>query len=971
MAVGQGSMKMLCIFISILCLNVIECQLISTSRAPDSTLRANGSLSSCASQTEASSLTYLVDTTGSMADDFQQLKIVNDWLLDRVIARFPCGVRRYTMVEFNDPGFGPSYATDSKTQFSLFFKNLTANGGGDCPELALSGLKLALETSPPSSFILVLTDASAKDYSDPVLLNDIYSLINSKKSQVSFLITGLCAGLTDPQFLIYRNISSRSFGHVFQVTLADLGKVFFYLDLTLSRPVNSSTPLFSGDYNTNGSYTKTFPVSQPYPALILTTDGLNTTLRLIGPNAREVEPTRIISESWGSMYQVKNPQLGIWSMNISAASAHSIRVEGFTATNISTPARCSDCHSNATCEVYFGVPECSCKDGFIGDGFKCSDIDECLNPWSNNCTNAICINTFGSFTCSCYYGYTLDARNACVDINECSIPSLSRCHAVAMCTNYPGSYACTCPPGFFGDGYACEPNECNTNSCGIGRDCVKGLGSYSCFDPCMNHTVLNEPWRSTLYTSGSISVNCDSVKKGWYRFIGSGGARMSEVCVPQLRCNTHAPMWINGSHPTTTDRIVNRTACANWGSSCCFWSTFVQIKMCPGGYFVYNITSTPACHLTYCTDPTYVDNPCSCTAEEECKEVNGVQGCYCKKNGSITDAANLQPKLKCSKNEFGASFQSCQLENMGFNTSNIRIKDSRCVGSLDRNVTNMVTFMHPTRAGQCGTQLFTNETHATYTNMIFLAMRSDQIITRDRELNISYSCTYPLDMKLSLLTALKPMTSSLSISYGGTGEFKLLMAIYRDPGYLSPYDAAEVSLSTKDYLYVGVMLDGGDPSQFNLVMRNCYATPSSSASDPIKYFIIKDSCPNKQDLTISVPENGRSTQGRFSVQMFKFLGDYNFVYLHCETRLCDTSKGPCAPSCSGVRSSSDDGDQQSYNLTVGPMMQRAVGAPTGSSEESLHFKNFLKYVKFSFPQTFGLVTAIFKFGINMIRAFPL
>ncbi|XP_069503271.1 uromodulin isoform X2 [Ambystoma mexicanum] len=875
----------------------------------------------CASSTEGASLTYLVDTTGSMTDDLQQLKIANDWLLDRVSARFPCGVRKYTMVEFNDPGVGPSYSTNSKTQFAAFFKNLTATGGDDCPELAMKGLKLALETSPPNSFILVLTDASAKDYNDAILLNDIYSLISTKKSQVSFLITGLCGGLNDPQFLIYRNISVRSFGHVFQVTLADLGKVFYYLDLTLSRPINSSTPLFSGDSDIIGTYSRSFQVLRPYTALILTTDGVITSVKLVSPNAREAEVKKIISESWGLMYQVKNPALGTWSLNITATNGHGVRVEGFTATNTSTTARCSDCHSNATCEEYVGVQECVCKDGFIGDGFNCSDDNECAYSWSNNCTTGYCVNTFGSYTCRCSPGFILDSGNICRDINECLRSDLNNCHPLATCLNIYGSFVCTCPPGYFGDGRVCEPNECTAVSCGPGKDCLKMVGSFSCFDPCLNHTVLNEFWRSSSYGPGALPLNCDSTKKGWYRFTGIGGVRMPDTCVPQLKCSTHAPMWVNGSHPTLEDRIVNRTACAHWSSGCCTWSTSIQIKMCPGGFYVYNITGIPACHLSYCTDPFYQESQCSCTADEECREVNGVSGCYCKTTNSSTDIASWRPQLKCNKNEFGASFRTCQLESLGFNTSSMRLKDISCAGFQDRNVTNLITFMHPMRAGQCGTQLLTNVTHATYMNTIFLSPRSDQIITRDKEINISYSCTYPLDMKLSLLTAVRPMSSSLSIHFGDTGEFKLKMAIYRDQSYLLPYEGPEVSISTKDILYVGLMLDGGDTSQFILVMRNCYATPTNNASDPIKYYIIKDSCPNKQDLTIHVAENGVSTNGRFSVQMFKFVGNYNLVHLHCETKLCDVRNSPCMPSCSGLRygSGNDNGNETDYCMSAGPM----------------------------------------------------
>lgn len=42
-------------------------------------------------------------------------------------------------------------------------------------------------------------------------------------------------------------------------------------------------------------------------------------------------------------------------------------------------------------------------------------------------------------------------------------------------------------------------------------------------------------------------------------------------------------------------------------------------------------------------------------------------------------------------------------------------------------------------------------------------------------------------------------------------------------------------------------------------------------------------------------ENGESPQGRFSVQMFRFAGNYDLVYLHCEVYLCDSVNEKCKP----------------------------------------------------------------------------
>lgn len=94
---------------------------------------------------------------------------------------------------------------------------------------------------------------------------------------------------------------------------------------------------------------------------------------------------------------------------------------------------------------------------------------------------------------------------------------------------------------------------------------------------------------------------CDSDKHGWYRFVGDGGVRMPETCVPILRCQTEAPMWLNGTHPTLKEGIVTRTACAHWSGNCCLWKTQVLVKACPGEFYVYQLERTPECNLRYCT----------------------------------------------------------------------------------------------------------------------------------------------------------------------------------------------------------------------------------------------------------------------------------------------------------------------------------------------------------------------------------
>ncbi|KAK6466628.1 uromodulin-like [Huso huso] len=143
------------------------------------------------------------------------------------------------------------------------------------------------------------------------------------------------------------------------------------------------------------------------------------------------------------------------------------------------------------------------------------------------------------------------------------------------------------------------PLSCFNQPCLSGQDCI----TDSCVDPCQQYNVLDEPWRSTHFpVSSSSDPKCDRDLNGWYRFLVNESVRMPEACVPEYSCGTHAPMWINGTHPLETDGIVSRQSCGKWSSSCCYFTTTVHIKACPGNYHVYKFQGTPGCNLAYCAE---------------------------------------------------------------------------------------------------------------------------------------------------------------------------------------------------------------------------------------------------------------------------------------------------------------------------------------------------------------------------------
>ncbi|XP_051993059.1 von Willebrand factor A domain-containing protein 7-like [Xyrauchen texanus] len=183
---------------------------------------------------QTSVMAFVIDTTASMSDDIAEAKRVSFSIIDsrKGTSEEPS---EYILVAFNDPGFGPLIRTENADIFKEKMNSLTASGGGDAPEMCLSGLLLALAGAPPSSNIFVFTDAAAKDSE---LKSTIEALIESTKSTVNFMLTHSTSfrkrrsvserqssssrAMSQSEIQLYRDLAHASGGQVIEVTKATL-----------------------------------------------------------------------------------------------------------------------------------------------------------------------------------------------------------------------------------------------------------------------------------------------------------------------------------------------------------------------------------------------------------------------------------------------------------------------------------------------------------------------------------------------------------------------------------------------------------------------------------------------------------------------------------------------------------------------------------------------------------------------------
>jgi len=283
----------------------------------------------------AASLAFVFDTTGSMYDDLVQVIEGAAKILATTLAMREKPLYNYVLVPFHDPEVGPVTATTNPELFQRELRNLYVQGGGDCPEMSISGIQMALERSLPYSFIYVFTDARAKDYH---LTDDVLSLIQHKQSQVIFVMTGDCGDVLHPGFKAYEKIASTSSGQVFLLKKSQVNKILDFVRVAVqSRKVNLLAVDRNHSISTSGGqsfFNYDLPVDSKLQEFTISVSGQNPTIVITDPYGNTLTPenglTTLLDLKNALIVTVKNPKPGLWRLTIGSEGQATIRITGLS-----------------------------------------------------------------------------------------------------------------------------------------------------------------------------------------------------------------------------------------------------------------------------------------------------------------------------------------------------------------------------------------------------------------------------------------------------------------------------------------------------------------------------------------------------------------------------------------------------------------------------------------------------------------
>jgi hypothetical protein len=196
-------------------------------------------------------------------------------------------------------GVGPVLITSDPEVAKQTVNALTANGGGDCPELGLSGLYLALLNSLPNSNVYYFSDAGVKDAH---LELHVLAIASQRQSRIYIFLSGGCGrrrrrSLTERQ--VYEKLASATGGQIIAFSKSNIDEAIKLVRQANVTDGNSSlleeVSLLSVEDTTNGVViTKSYVVQSDSTIASITavlSDGGNANIQVGPPQGTVIRKT--------------------------------------------------------------------------------------------------------------------------------------------------------------------------------------------------------------------------------------------------------------------------------------------------------------------------------------------------------------------------------------------------------------------------------------------------------------------------------------------------------------------------------------------------------------------------------------------------------------------------------------------------------------------------------------------------------
>uniref|UniRef100_H2YU41 ZP domain-containing protein n=1 Tax=Ciona savignyi TaxID=51511 RepID=H2YU41_CIOSA len=189
----------------------------------------------------------------------------------------------------------------------------------------------------------------------------------------------------------------------------------------------------------------------------------------------------------------------------------------------------------------------------------------------------------------------------------------------------------------------------------------------------------------------------------------------------------------------------------------------------------------------------------------------------------------------------------------------------------------------------CGTSVQHETDDYVYSNTVMFTTSTSNTVVMNMQ------CRYEDKYVVSSDIGLTPYVRTLNF-VTGQGTLGVQISLYQRKDY---HPKSKLGLRPSVLVgvpvYVSVDMDDvfGDD---NIVtsLNTCYATTSRDFEIMDNYhYLITGRCASPTDLTVRILTNGESRKSRFSFEMFRWKNTAEYIYLHCEVKVCNRTREVC------------------------------------------------------------------------------
>ncbi|KAE8297751.1 hypothetical protein D5F01_LYC04392 [Larimichthys crocea] len=285
----------------------------------------------------------------------------------------------------------------------------------------------------------------------------------------------------------------------------------------------------------------------------------------------------------------------------------------------------------------------------------------------------------------------------------------------------------------------------------------------------------------------------------------------------------------------------------------------------------------------------------------------------------IADVGNHEAIVTCNETTMTVEVEKTYL--IRKNKDNLHLNDFRdpsCNLTRLSNSTHVVAVMS---LNTCGTLVEEDENNIIFKNDITSAA-PNEIISRQHDVEIAFSCVYPKRTNLTLGFRHKNPYAFLE---KGFGAFTFQFEFFESQRFRKQVDSSTypVEVYLKQMMFMQIEATTSIPNT-ELFVETCRATPYDNPNSRISYTIIEHGC--VKDNTVQIYPSSR-VQFRFGMQAFEFIGAHEEVYITCTVVLCETGVPGtrCTQGC--IRSGSGNhrgkreavGQTSSHSISQGPL----------------------------------------------------